>query len=127
MSGAAAFRSLHVLDGVVRQVGGEVVAGLADPWKHLGRIAKQIGRPLVGLAAHEPVEILEAHPDRPLVEGPGDAVLKGGGVMVLAEPRRGIAVVPEDRADGGVLRTDDGIVARDSRWTISPITPKPTE
>ena len=32
--------------------------------------------------------------------------------MVLAEPRRGIAIVPEDFADGGVVRPDDGIIAR---------------
>src|SRR6266516_1100486 len=32
--------------------------------------------------------------------------------MLLAEPRRGIAVLLQDFADGGVLRTYDGIVAR---------------
>ena len=35
--------------------------------------------------------------------------------MVLAEPRRGIAVVLEDRADGRVVRTDDRVIAREAR------------
>ena len=65
-------------------------------------ILEQIGRPLVGLAAHEPVEILEAHSRRPLVVRPGDAVLKAGRVVLLAEPRRGIAVLLQDFTDGGV-------------------------
>src|SRR5208282_93224 len=84
----------------------------ADPRKYLGRIAKEVGRPLIGLAAHEPVEILEAHADRPLVERPGHAVLKAGGVMFFAKPRGGVTVVPQDRADGSVLRPDDGVIAR---------------
>ena len=73
--------------------------------------AEQIRRPLIGFAAHEAVEILKAHPDGPLIEGPCDAVLKARGIMVLAEPRSGIAVVLEDRADRGALRADDGIIA----------------
>src|SRR5262249_31712415 len=48
----------HILDGLVRHVGGEVVAGLANPWKNRSRILIKVGRPLVGLTAHEPVEIL---------------------------------------------------------------------
>ena len=67
----------HVLDGLVRHVGGEVVVLPADPRENLGVIAEQVGRPLVGLAAHEAVEILEAHARRPLVEGAGRAVLEG--------------------------------------------------
>ena len=74
---------------------------LADPRKDLGVIAEQVGRPLVGLAAHEAVEVLEAHADRPLVERPGHAVLIGRRVVILAEPRRGVAVVLEDLADRG--------------------------
>ena len=77
-------------------------------------IAVQVGRPLVGLAAHESVEIFEAHAGRPLVEWPRHAVLIGGRVMVLAEPRRGVAILLEDLADGGALGADDGIVAREA-------------
>ena len=35
--------------------------------------------------------------------------------MILAKPRRGVTVFFEDIADGGVLNTDDGIVARVTR------------
>ena len=74
-------------------------------------LLKQVRRPLVGLAAHESVEILKSHADRPLVERPGRAVQIGRRVVVLAEPRGGIAVVPEDGPDRCALRADDGIVA----------------
>src|SRR5271165_2247948 len=102
----------HVLDGVVRHIGGEVVIGLTDPWKDLGRIPKEIGRPLVGLASHKPIEILEAHADRPLVERPRDAVLKAWRVVILAKPRGGVTVVSQDSADSGAVRPYDGIIAR---------------
>ena len=99
-------------DGLVRQVGGEVVIGLADPGENLGRVLEQIRRPLVGLAAHEAVEVIEAHADRPLIERPGGAVLIARRVVVLAEPGCGVAVLLQDRADGGILGADHGIVAR---------------
>ena len=35
--------------------------------------------------------------------------------MVLAEPRGGVAVALEDRADRRVVRTDDRVVARETR------------
>ena len=34
--------------------------------------------------------------------------------MVLAKPRSGIAVLLQDFADGGAVRADDGIVAREA-------------
>ena len=94
----------HVLDRLVRHVGGQVVAGLADPGEDLGGVLEQVRRPLVGLAAHEAVEVVEAHADGPLVEGPGRAVLIARRVVVLAEPGRGVAVLLQDLADGGVVR-----------------------
>src|SRR6478736_658935 len=65
-----------------------------------------------GLVGHEAVEILEAHPRRPLVERPGDTVLIGGRVVVLAEPRGGITVLLQDLANAGILQADDRLVAR---------------
>src|SRR5208283_3998395 len=100
---------------LVRHVGCEVVSGLADPREYLGVIPEQVRRPLVGLAAQEAVEVIEAHPRRPLIEGPRRAVLKARRVVVLAEPRRGVAVAFEDRADGRIVRTDDGVIARETR------------
>ena len=87
---------------------------MSDPRKDLGVIAEQPRRPLVGLAAHEPVEVIEAHSARPLIEGAGETLLGARRVVVLAEPRRGIAVLPQDLADGGVVPPDDGVVARES-------------
>src|SRR5260370_7736219 len=75
-------------------------------------ITKQVRRPLVGLAAHEAIEVLEAHSRRPLVVRSSDAVLIGGRVVILAEPRRGVTVILEDRADAGVLQADDRVIAR---------------
>jgi len=37
---------------------------------------------------------------------------------VLPNHEGGVAVLFEDLANSGVLRTDDGIVAAGSRWTI---------
>ena len=68
--------------------------------------------PLVGLTAHEPVEVLEAHPAGPLVEGSSQAVEIGRRVMVLAEPGRGVAVLLKDLADGRFVLGNDAVVAR---------------
>src|SRR5262245_43493351 len=92
-------------------VGDEIVAGLHDPGKNLRRVAEEVRRPLVALAAHEAIEVVEPHADRPLVEGTGDIDPITGRIVVLAKPRCGIAVLPQDRADGRVLRPDDGVIA----------------
>ena len=68
--------------------------------------------PLIGLTAHEPIEILKAHPAGPLVKGSGQAVEIGRRVMILAEPGSGVAVVLQDRADGGFVLVMMRIVAR---------------
>src|SRR5262249_36772929 len=72
----------------------------------------EIGRPLIGFPAHEPVEVLEAHPTGPLVVGSSQAVEIGRRVVVLAEPGRGVAIVPQDRADGHFILGNDTVVAR---------------
>src|SRR5262249_42048072 len=110
--GCRRVQASHILDGLVRHVRGQVVAGLANPWKNRSRVLIKIGRPLVRLAAHEPVEILESHASRPLVERPGHAIEIGGRVMVLAKPRSGITVLLQDFADGGTVLTDDGVITR---------------
>ena len=109
--GSGRVQTAHIFDGVIRQVGREVVAGLADPRKHRCRITIEVRCPLVRFAAEEPIKILKAQADRPLVERPGSTVLKRGNVVIFAEPRRGVAVIAEDGTDGRVLRTDQRIVA----------------
>ncbi len=72
--------------------------GLAVEGIDLRGVAEQIGLPLVGIAADEAVEILEAHTGRPLVERPGLAGGEGRRVVILAEPRGGVTVVEQDAA-----------------------------
>src|SRR5262249_17014973 len=67
--------------------------------------------PLVRVAADEAVEVFEAHADGPQVEGPRLAGLEGRRVVVLAEPRGGVAVVAQDAADRGLVLGDDAVVA----------------
>ena len=69
----------------------------------LRRVAEQVRLPLVGVAADEAVEILEAHAGRPLVERPDLAGREGRRVVVLAEPRGGVAVVEQDAPDRGLV------------------------
>ena len=109
--GRSGVQLLDVVDRVVGLVGNQVVAGLADPGENLRVVLEEIGLPLVGVAAHEAVEIVETHTGRPLVEWAGAAVLEGRRVVVLAEPGRGIAVLLQNRADRGVVHAKDGVVA----------------
>ena len=105
----------HVVDGVVGHAGDEVPARLALERIDLRRVAEQVRLPLVGVAADEAVEILEAHAGRPLVERPDLAGGEGRRVVVLAEPRRRVAVVEQDAADGGLVLVDDAVVAGETR------------
>ncbi len=82
------------VDGVVRHGGGQVPARLADVGINRRGVAEQVRLPLAGVAADEPVEILEAHADRPLVERPDLAGREGRRVVVLAEPRGGSSRCP---------------------------------
>src|SRR5207237_9799522 len=93
-------------------VGDQVVSRFPDPRVDGGMRAEEIGRPLVGLTAHEPVEVLEAQPTGPLVKGAGEAIEIGRRVMVLAKPGRGVAVLLKDLADGGFVLGNDAVVTR---------------
>jgi hypothetical protein len=60
---------------------------------------------------------------RPLVEWPDLAGIEGRGVVILAEPRGGVAVVEQDASDGGLVPVDE-IVLRVRLRTDSAMTPK---
>ena len=47
----------QILDCFVGHIGDQVVAGLPNPREDRGMIAEEIGRPLIGFTAHEPVEV----------------------------------------------------------------------
>ncbi len=107
----------HVIDGVVRHRGDEVprAGRLAFERVDLRGAAEEVGLPLVGVAADEAVEVLEAHPGGPLVEGTDLARRERGRVVVLAEPRRRVAVVEEHAADRRLVAADDAVVAGKAR------------
>ena len=106
---------LHVLDRVIGHRRGQIPAGIPLEGVDGGRIAEQVRLPLAGVAADEPVEILEAHPDGPLIERPGLARQVEGRVVVLAEPRGRVPVLLQDRADRAGILPDDRIVTREPR------------
>ena len=103
--------AIEIVDRVVGHAGDQVPARLALEGVDLGGVAEEVRLPLVGVAADEPVEILEAHAGRPLVERPDRARREGRGVVVLAEPGGRVAVVEEDPADRRLVLGDDAVVA----------------
>ena len=106
---------LHVLDRVVGHRRGQIPAGIALEGVDGGRVAEQVRLPLAGVAADEAEEIVEAHAGRPLIEGAGLARLIEGRVVVLAEPRRRVAVLPQHRGDGAGVLPDHRVVSWESR------------
>src|ERR1700757_3358847 len=95
LAGSDLLELLDVLDGLIRHRRLQVPAGIALEGVDGRRVAEQVRLPLTGVAADEAVEIIEAHSVRPLIERPGLARLIRGRVVVLAEPRRGISVLPQ--------------------------------
>src|SRR5262249_7465584 len=81
-------------------------------------VPEEVRLPLVGVAADEAIEVVEAHAGRPLVERPGRARLELRGVVVLAEPGRAVAIVLQDSADCGLVPGDDAVVAGESRGLL---------
>ncbi len=77
---------------LVRHVGHEMVFRVVRQFEVRDAVVDQ-RRPLVGLAAEETVELVEALPRRPAVERPRDADLPGRGLVPLAERGRAVAVV----------------------------------
>ena len=74
------------------------------------------GRPLVGLAADEAIELVEARARRPAIVRTGDRDFPGRRLVVLAEGGRAVAVHPQDLgqwrhafgADAGIARKAGG-------------------
>ena len=133
LAGVGLVDPVHPVDGVIGhrgdQVPGALLAGdrpdlrlriraihlqsarVTDEGIDLRRVAEQVRPPLVGVAADEAVEVVEAQAGRPLGERPGLAGFVGRRVVVLAEPRRRVAVVAQDAADRRIVRADDAVVA----------------
>ena len=103
---------LHIFNGLVGHGRGQIPFGVSLKRVNRRRIAEQVRRPLARIPADEAVEILEAHPVGPLIERSGHGRFIERCVVVLAEPRRRVAVLFENFADGAALAANDGIVAR---------------
>ena len=112
--GLAGRRRPHPLDpgdGLVHQVLGEVVVGLAEIGEDRRRLVVDGGLVLRGLGVDDAVEPLEAHARRPAVEGAGGPLLPGGGQVPLAEATGGVAVLPQDLGHRGRGAGDEAVIA----------------
>ncbi len=107
-------------DRLVRHVVHEVVALLGGaPRIDRGRVLVDVRVPLVGLAADEPVEVLEpAAGVRPVVEGSRRVGLPHRHLVALAELRRVVAVQPEDLGDRCARVGAQRVVARRRRGDL---------
>ena len=98
-SGVDRLLLVDILDRLVGQIFVQGVVSLAALGDlHLDRLGSRIERrlPLVGLAADEAVEMIEALQSRPAVERSRDAGLPIRDIVVLAEERGAVAVLAED-------------------------------
>ncbi len=85
---------LHPGDRLVGHVGHEVVARVVGRLD-AGQAVVETGIPLVGLTAHEAVELVEARAAGPSVGRPGGADLPRRRLVVLAEEARAESVEPQ--------------------------------
>ncbi|MHC2402170.1 hypothetical protein ACVMGC_006714 [Bradyrhizobium barranii subsp. barranii] len=105
--------AVDVVDRLVGHRGHQIPAGLADVRIDRRGIADEIAwLPLIGIAAHEAVKIFKAYAGRPLIERSGLARLVFRSIVVLAEPRGVVAIVPEDASNRGLVLGDDAVIAR---------------
>ena len=106
---------LHPGDRLVGHVGHEVIVRILRHLHQIGAVVES-RRPLVGLAADEAVELVEAGARRPAVGRPGDAGLPGRGLVALAVGGGAVAVEAQHlgerrhvvRALAGVARERGG-------------------
>ena len=110
-------RSVHVgveheLDRLVGQVLAQVVALLGRArLGHRRVVLGQVRIPLVGLAAQEAVEALEAAAQRPAVERPRGRVLLRGREVPLAEAEGVVALLEQHLRQHPVLERHPAVVA----------------
>ena len=105
-----------LLDRVVGEVLAEVVALLRRPRLRDRRVVLcQVGIPLVGLAAEEAVEALEAAAERPAVERARRGVVLRRRQVPLAEAERVVAVLEQHLGQHPVLERHAPVVAGEAR------------
>jgi len=106
-------RVLDELDRLVGEVDRQVVAVLGQ--RRLGRrvvVVDQVGIPLVGLAAEEPVVALEAAAERPLPLRRGEVHLVLGAQVPLPDHVGVPATLAQHLGDVGALERDVAVRVR---------------
>jgi hypothetical protein len=99
------------LHRLVDQVLAEVVTLLGRARRlHLVVVIHQIRIPLAGIPAQEPVEALEAAPQRPPVERARARLLVAGRQVVFPDHERAVTVLEEHLGQEAVLERDDAVV-----------------
>jgi hypothetical protein len=108
-------RVLDHLDGVVGQVGVEVVAVLGRRRRRDGRVVlHQVGEPLARVATHEAVVALEAPAERPGTVRARARRLGGRGEVPLADGEGVVAGVAQDGRQEGLVGAGHAVVAGES-------------
>ena len=98
---------------MIGQVLGQVIAlRRATRRLHLVVVVDQLGIPLAGVAAQEPVEAVETAPERPPVIGPGGGLLLGRHQMPLADHVGVVAVLLQHLRQETVLERDVAVITR---------------
>ena len=97
-------------DRLVGQVGGQVVVGVRTLGNEVP-VLVQARVPVVHVAGVESIEVVKPEAVGPAVEGPGGTRLPRRGIMVLADPGGGIAILAENLADRAAASRQDARVA----------------
>jgi len=105
--------------GLCHQIGGEVIALLRCGGRfHLAVVLHQFGVVLMGVAAEEAVEALEAPSQGPAVVGAGGGGLLGWGEVPLADGVGVVAVLQQDLGEEAVLERDDAVGAGEAHRSL---------
>ena len=95
------------IDGAIGHVVDQNVVGVSERRQNRLRVLEKRRVPVVCVASEESVQVLEAQPAWPLVEGAIRTLQPVGNQVVLAEPRRVLPIADKNVSDGaGALRKD---------------------
>src|SRR5262249_43703955 len=108
--GSDALDLAHPADGMVGEVGGQVVVWITGGRDEVPVLVEH-RVPVVHVAAVETIEIIEPEPVSPTIEWPGCASFPNRRVVVLADPRCHVAVLSKDLAHRSCTVGQDGGVA----------------
>ena len=105
--------ALHPLDGLVGEILGQVVVGIADVRRDRRRLVVDGWLPLRGFCADDAVEAIEAESRRPAIERTGRTLFPGWREVPLAEACGRITVHAQHLGNGGRLGWNRAVVSRE--------------